>query len=227
MHSLQSVIIKRTDLHIVLNWKAKRRGRTRVSSAGRNRNEPQHAKNHFINQSINRSIEQPLGRLKKDNPSTNQSIDWTQALHMKSPSFTSYNIYKNSTQTQDLLTENKFPNLFFHCDKCVNITYRSSDDPTFPWNEFWTSHWQIAHFKRFHHCLQNFLLHIWHLHSKTVTEIKRILIPSTNLGFIVPDVNLTIVQAGQHPRLRGMEVHALDAIRPAGQLPLDIQTQRL
>ena len=42
----------------------------------------------------------------------------------------------------------------------------------------------------------------------------------TNLRFVVPDVDVAVVQAGQHPRLLRVHVHALDAVRTRGKLPL-------
>lgn len=44
---------------------------------------------------------------------------------------------------------------------------------------------------------------------------------------MVPDTDTAVVEAGQHPWLRGMQVHALDAVRARRQLPLDVQAQRL
>lgn len=50
---------------------------------------------------------------------------------------------------------------------------------------------------------------------------------TSHLCFMVPHADAAIVQAGQHPRLGGMEVDALDPVRPGRELPLDVQPQRL
>mmetsp|Transcript_8660 Transcript_8660/g.24429 ORF Transcript_8660/g.24429 Transcript_8660/m.24429 type:complete len:357 (-) Transcript_8660:37-1107(-) len=39
---------------------------------------------------------------------------------------------------------------------------------------------------------------------------------------VVPDVHVAIVQVGENPGLGGMEVHALDAVRPLSEHPLDV-----
>lgn len=47
------------------------------------------------------------------------------------------------------------------------------------------------------------------------------------LGLVVPDVDVTVVERAEQPRLCRVLVHALDAVRTRRQLPLDVQSQRL
>lgn len=44
---------------------------------------------------------------------------------------------------------------------------------------------------------------------------------------MVPDAYAAVVETGQHPWLGGMEIHAFDAVRPSGELALDVQPERL
>lgn len=44
---------------------------------------------------------------------------------------------------------------------------------------------------------------------------------------MIPNVDVSIVQGGQHPRLGGMKVHAFDTIRSGCKPSLDVQFQRL
>lgn len=48
-----------------------------------------------------------------------------------------------------------------------------------------------------------------------------------HLCFVVPHTDTAVVEAGQHPGLRGVQVHTLDAVRARRQLPLDVQSERL
>mmetsp|Transcript_46336 Transcript_46336/g.148398 ORF Transcript_46336/g.148398 Transcript_46336/m.148398 type:complete len:371 (-) Transcript_46336:1547-2659(-) len=43
---------------------------------------------------------------------------------------------------------------------------------------------------------------------------------------VVPDVDVSVVKVGENPWLGRMDIHALDAIRPLGKNPLDIQAER-
>ena len=47
------------------------------------------------------------------------------------------------------------------------------------------------------------------------------------IGLVVPDVDLANVERNQHPRLGRMQVNTLDAVGARGQLPLDVETERL
>lgn len=44
---------------------------------------------------------------------------------------------------------------------------------------------------------------------------------------MVPDAHAAVVEAGQHPRLGGVQIHALDSVRTSRQLALDVQPERL
>lgn len=44
---------------------------------------------------------------------------------------------------------------------------------------------------------------------------------------MVPDTHAAVVQAGQHPWLSGMEIHAFDSVRPSRELALDVQPEGL
>ena len=43
---------------------------------------------------------------------------------------------------------------------------------------------------------------------------------SAHLRLVVPDVDVAIVQAGQHPRLLRVQVHTLHPVRPRQELAL-------
>lgn len=47
------------------------------------------------------------------------------------------------------------------------------------------------------------------------------------LCLVVPDTDTAIVQAGNHPWFSWVQVHTLHTVRPSGQLPLDVQPERL
>jgi len=76
---------------------------------------------------------------------------------------------------------------------------RAGDNPVLPGYETSGSHGKIAHFEAL----------------------------DQSLALVVPNVDVAIVQGGQHPRFAGVEVTTLDPVRPGGQAPLDVQAQRL
>lgn len=47
------------------------------------------------------------------------------------------------------------------------------------------------------------------------------------LVFVVPDVDVSVVEGGHHPGLRGVEVAAFHAVTPRRQPTLDVQAERL
>jgi len=47
------------------------------------------------------------------------------------------------------------------------------------------------------------------------------------LQFMIPYVDVSIVQADEHPRLTGMKVGTLYTVRPRWQLTFNVQPQRL
>lgn len=49
----------------------------------------------------------------------------------------------------------------------------------------------------------------------------------TSTHLVVPDEDMAVVESAEHPGLGGVDVDALDAIRPRGQELLDLQPKRL
>ena len=61
---------------------------------------------------------------------------------------------------------------------------RARDKPVLPWNESYTSYGDLGNFKGFYDCS----------------------------CFMVVDVDGAVVETGEHPRLRGVEVDTLDTV---------------
>ena len=47
------------------------------------------------------------------------------------------------------------------------------------------------------------------------------------LALVVPHMDVSVVERGQHPGLGRVEVAALDPVRPGRQATLDVQAERL
>ena len=59
-------------------------------------------------------------------------------------------------------------------------------------------------------------------HTWNIRNLERL---GNVLGLKVPDLHCAIVQTAHHPWLGRVQIHALDAIRPRGELPLQMQDE--
>ena len=75
---------------------------------------------------------------------------------------------------------------------------RAAHDPLFTRHPLRRAHGQLRHLERLHE------------------RVRR----------VVPDVHVPRVQVGENPRLRGVQLHALHAVRTLHQLALDVQAER-
>lgn len=71
---------------------------------------------------------------------------------------------------------------------------RTSDDPIFASNKFGCPYGNITDFESF----------------------------DESLTFVIPDVDMALIEGTEHPWLRGMEIDAFDSVGPCGQLAFDV-----